>query len=259
MPTWNADQYLKFAAERTQPARDLLARIGLDTPRRVIDLGCGPGNSTALLAERWPAAELSGLDSSPAMIAQANRDFPDRHWIVGDISEWANAEGEPFDVVFSNAAMQWVGDHDTVYPAIFRRVAPGGALAVQVPANFDAPAHTEMRELASTPAWASMLPHGGVREWYVNDEGFYYDLLAPQAARIDLWITEYLHVMNGPAGIVEWYKGTGLRPFLDALPNDGERENFLADYADRLCEAYPAQPDGKVLFPFRRFFLVAYR
>jgi trans-aconitate 2-methyltransferase len=259
MPTWNPDQYLKFAAERTQPARDLLARIALDKPGRIIDLGCGPGNSTALLAERWPGAEVSGLDSSAAMINQAHHAFPDRRWAVGDIAEWANADGEPFDVVFSNAAMQWVGDHEALYPALFRRVAPGGALAVQVPANLDAPAHTEMRELASTPAWAAMLPHGGVREWYVHDEGFYYDLLAPQAVRIDLWVTEYLHVMDGSDGIVEWYKGTGLRPFLDALPNDAERGNFLADYADRVCEAYPAQPDGKVLFPFRRFFLVAYR
>jgi trans-aconitate 2-methyltransferase len=259
MPSWNADQYLKFAAERTQPARDLLARIALNKPGRVIDLGCGPGNSTTLLAERWPAADVSGLDSSAAMIAQANRDFPGRRWIVGDIAEWANDDAEAFDVVFSNAAMQWVGDHESLYPALFRRVAPGGALAVQVPANLDAPAQTEMRGLASTPAWASMLPHGGVREWYVHDEAFYYDLLAPQAARIDLWVTEYLHVMDGPAGIVEWYKGTGLRPFLDALPNDAERENFLADYTDRIGEAYPAQPDGKVLFPFRRFFLVAYR
>jgi len=259
MPTWNADQYLKFAAERTQPARDLVARIALDGPRRVVDLGCGPGNSTALLAARWPAADLVGLDSSMAMINQATHDHPEWRWVVGDIAEWAKEEADQFDLIFSNAAMQWVDDHETVYPALFRRVAPGGALAVQVPANLDAPAHTQMRELASTPAWASQLPHGGVREWYVHEPEFYYDLLAPHAARLDLWVTDYIHVMDGAAGIVEWYKGTGLRPFLDALPNDAERENFLADYTDRIAEAYPAQPDGRVLFPFRRFFLVAYR
>ena len=259
MPTWNADQYLKFAAERTQPARDLLARIRAPRSAKVIDLGCGPGNSTTLLAERWPDAELTGLDNSMAMIDQANSDFPGRRWVVGDIAEWAGAEGEPFDVVFSNAAMQWVDDHETVYPALLRRVAPGGALATQVPANLDAPAHMQMRELASTPAWAALLPSGGVREWYVHEPEFYYDLLAAHAARLDLWVTDYIHVMDGAAGIVEWYKGTGLRPFLDALPDDAERENFLADYTDRLAEAYPAQPDGRVLFPFRRFFLVAYR
>jgi trans-aconitate 2-methyltransferase len=259
MPTWNASQYLKFAAERTQPARDLVARIALDRPALVMDLGCGPGNSTALLAERWPGAEVSGLDSSTAMIAQAGRDHPKQRWTLGDIAEWAGAAGDPFDLIFSNAAMQWVGDHESVYPALFRRVAPGGALAVQVPMNLDAPAQIEMRELASTPAWASLLPSGGVHGWYVHDPAFYYDLLAISAARIDLWVTEYIHVMDGAAGIVEWYKGTGLRPFLDALPDDAERENFLADYTDRIAEAYPAQPDGRVLFPFRRFFLIAYR
>jgi trans-aconitate 2-methyltransferase len=259
MPSWNADQYLKFAAERTQPSRDLAARILVDHPARVIDLGCGPGNSTALLAERWPGADISGLDNSPAMIDQANRDYPDQRWIVGDIAAWAAGTAEPFDVVFSNAALQWVPDHESLYPALLRHVAPGGALAVQVPMNLDAPAHVLMRELASTPAWACLLPPGGVREWHVHDAGFYYDLLAPAASRLDLWETEYLHVMDSPAAIVEWYKGTGLRPFLDALPSDGDRVNFLADYADRIAEAYPAQPDGRVLFPFRRFFLVACR
>jgi len=259
MPSWNADQYLKFAAERTRPSRDLVARIQIGRPARVIDLGCGPGNSTALLAERWPGAEVSGLDNSPAMIDQANRDYPDQRWIVGDIAAWAAGAAEPFDVVFSNAALQWVPDHESLYPALLRHVAPGGALAVQVPMNLDAPAHVLMRELASTPAWACLLPPDGVREWHVHDAGYYYDLLAPTASRLDLWKTEYLHVVDGPAAIVEWYKGTGLRPFLDALPSDADRANFLADYADRIAEAYPAQRDGRVLFPFRRFFLVAYR
>jgi len=258
MPSWNADQYLKFAAERTQPARDLLARIGIDAPGRVIDLGCGPGNSTALLARRWPAADISGLDNSSAMIRQAEIDHPGQHWITGDIAEWAHEPAGTFDVIFSNAALQWVPGHTALYPALLRHVASGGALAVQVPMNLDAPAHTAMRELASTPAWACMLPAEGVREWHVHDAGFYYDLLSPSAARLDIWETEYLHVMDGPAAIVEWYKGTGLRPFLDALPTDGDRENFLADYTDRIADAYPARPDGKVLFPFRRFFMVAW-
>ena len=264
MPSWNADQYLKFAAERTQPSRDLLARILVDRPARIVDLGCGPGNSTAQLAERWPAADISGLDNSTAMIDQANRDYPerrgpDRRWILGGITEWAAGAGEIFDVVFSNAALQWVPDHASLYPALFRRVAPGGALAVQAPMNLDAPAQILMRELASTPAWACMLPPGGVRGWHMHDAGFYYDLLAPAAVRLDLWTTEYIHVMDGPAAIVEWYKGTGLRPYLDALPTDADRENFLADYTDRIAEAYLARADGHVLFPFRRFFLVAYK
>ncbi|MDB5395562.1 MAG: Trans-aconitate 2-methyltransferase [Rhodospirillales bacterium] len=263
MPSWNADQYLKFAHERTQPARDLAARIAVDGPRKVIDLGCGPGNSTALLAERWPVAAITGLDSSSAMIRAAEREYPQFHWMAGDISGWA-AEPDTlpdnlFDVVFSNAALQWVTDHPTLYPALFRHVAPGGALAIQVPMNMNAPAHVAMRELASTPAWACMLPSEGVREWHVHDARFYYDLLSSLAARLELWETEYLHVMEDARAIVEWYKGTGLRPFLDALPSEADRENFLADYADRLDDAYPAQADGRVLFPFRRFFLIAYR
>jgi trans-aconitate 2-methyltransferase len=259
MPSWNADQYLKFARERTQPARDLAARVAVEAPRSVIDLGCGPGNSTALLTARWPGAEVSGLDNSSAMIAAARRDYPRQQWAVGDIAEWAAADGPRCDVIFSNAALQWVPDHPALYPALFRRLAPGGALAVQVPMNLDAPAHVQMRELASTPAWACLLPAGGVREWHVHDAGFYYDLLSGMAARIELWETEYLHVMESAAAIVEWYKGTGLRPFLDALPTDGDRASFLADYGDRIAAAYPARADGHVLFPFRRFFLVAYR
>lgn len=259
MPSWNADQYLKFAAERTQPARDLAARIAVAQPQRVIDLGCGPGNSTALLAARWPAAGVSGLDSSSAMIQAARRDYPQHQWMIGDISAWAAGPENQFDVIFANAALQWVPDHANLYPALFRHVLAGGALAVQVPMNLDAPAHVTMRELASTPAWACLLPPEGVREWHVHDPAFYYDLLSPLAARLELWETIYLHVMENTATIVEWYKGTGLRPFLDALPSDADRENFLADYADRLEDAYPAQADGRVLFPFRRFFLVAYR
>ncbi len=259
MPSWNADQYLKFAAERTQPARDLVARILIDRPGRVIDLGCGPGNSTELLAARWPAADITGLDNSPEMIAAARRDYPAQAWQVGDISAWASEAGPAYDVVYSNAALHWVTDHAELYPRLFSRVALDGALAVQVPINLDAPAHVAMRDLAATPAWACLLPKGGVREWHVHEPSFYYDRLSPVAARIDLWETEYLHVMAGPGAIVEWYKGTGLRPFLDALPADEERAGFLADYADRIAEAYPPQADGKVLFPFRRLFLVAYR
>lgn len=259
MPSWNADQYLKFARERTRPARDLAAAVEVAAPKRAVDLGCGPGNSTEILAEYWPEAALCGFDSSPAMIEAARRDYPDWRWSVADISAWAAEEGEAFDLVYSNAALQWVPGHRTLYPRLMSRVAPGGALAVQVPANLDAPAHTAMRELAATGHWASKFPPGAVREWYVHDAGFYYDCLAGAAARIDIWYSEYIHVLDGPAAIVEWYKGTGLRPFLDALASDSDRERFLAEYLDRIDVLYPAQADGRVLFPFRRLFVVAYK
>jgi trans-aconitate 2-methyltransferase len=257
MPTWDASQYLRFNDQRTRPCRELAARISVADPRRAIDLGCGPGNSTAVLAERWPKLELSGLDSSPDMIAAARRDNPARDWRVGDISAWANESGGTFDIVFSNAALQWVDDHAAVFPKLLNRVSPAGALAVQMPGNFDALAHRLMRELAASPEWRNRLP--AVREWHVHDLPFYYDVLAPIAAAVDLWETEYLHVMPDAAAIVEWYKGTGLRPFLDALSNNDERAEFSQAYLERIRQAYPVRADGCVIFPFRRLFMIAYQ
>jgi trans-aconitate 2-methyltransferase len=261
MPTWNAAQYLRFADERTRPCRDLAAALALEAPRRIIDLGCGPGNSTAVLAARWPDAETSGLDSSEAMILAARRDAPQRTWAVGDIGTWKAPEEAPFDLVFSNAALHWVPDHDALYPRLLAQVSPGGALATQVPNNMGAAAHEAMREIAARPAWRAHFPVP-VREWRVHPASFYYDLLAPLAARIDIWETEYLHVLPGPEAIVEWYKGSGLRPFLDALPDEGDRQRFLDDYLQAVTAAYPARQaplGGHVLLPFRRLFVIAYR
>lgn len=258
MPTWDASQYLRFDDQRTRPCRELAARVAVvvAAPQRVIDLGCGPGNSTAVLAERWPTAQLTGLDSSPDMIAAARKSSPARDWQVGDIADWAAQTGESFDVVFSNAALQWVNDHAAVFPKLLSRVAPDGALAIQMPGNYDAPAHTVMRELSNSQKWRAHFPRP-VREWDVHDLPFYYNTLCPVAAVLDLWETEYLQVMPDAAAIVEWYKGTGLRPFLDALPGPEERAAFCADYLEQIKRAYPAAADGRVLFPFRRLFIVA--
>jgi trans-aconitate 2-methyltransferase len=259
MPSWNADLYLKFAADRTRPASDLARRVAIDDPRHVIDLGCGPGNSLQALAQRWPRAALTGLDNSAEMIAAAGRAYPDRRWVAADIADWAAGAGDPYDVVYSNAAMQWLPDHATLYPAMFRHVAPGGALAIQVPADVDAPPHRIMRDLAASPEWRGRFPAGGVREWFVHDAGFYYDLLSPLGARLDLWRTEYTQVMDDADAIVEFYRGSGLRPFLDALTCDEDRSRFIADYGAAIRPAFPARPDGRVLFPFLRLFLIAYR
>lgn len=256
---WNPDQYLRFAEQRTQPCRDLAARVDVAEPRTVIDLGCGPANSTQVLAKRWPHAELTGLDSSPQMIEAARRDLPGCRWLVGDIAAWSADETDPFDVVFSNAALQWVPDHAAVYPRLMGQVAPSGALAVQVPFNYDAPPHRAARHLAASATWRERFPPAGVREWHVEPAARYYDLLAPHAARVDLWETEYVHVMPDPEAIVEWYKGTGLRPYLDALTDPIVRERFLAEYLEIIRPAYPPRADGRVLFPFRRLFVVAYR
>ena len=258
MPSWNSEQYLKFAAERTRPARDLAAQVDVDAPKRVIDLGCGPGNSTAVLAELWPSAVITGLDNSPAMLAAAQREFPNREWIEGDIATWHAPEGAPFDVVFSNAALQWVPDHRRTFPRLLDSVAPGGALAVQMPASSDATAHRLMRELAASANWRSRFPTA-VREWHVHPPEFYYDLLAPRSRRLDLWATDYLHVLESLDAIIEWYRGSGLRPWLEALPTDAARTEFLGAYRARLVPYFPIREDGRVLFPFRRLFLIAYR
>jgi trans-aconitate 2-methyltransferase len=258
MPTWDPNQYLRFAEERTRPCRDLAAQIAVPSPRHVIDLGCGPGNSTQVVAERWPKAELTGLDSSPDMIEAARLSRPSQTWVVGDIANWTAQAERPCDVVFSNAALQWVPDHAALFPHLMAQIATGGALAVQVPNNIDAPAHVIARGLAVSDAWRKCFPAAGVREWHVHDSGFYYDLLAPRAARIDLWETEYLHVMPTADSIVEWYKGTGLRPFLEAISSAEDRERFIAAYLDEIRAAYPPRGDGHVLFPFRRLFLIAY-
>jgi trans-aconitate 2-methyltransferase len=258
MPTWNAEQYLRFSDERTRPCRELAARVAVSAPQRVIDLGCGPGNSTAVLAERWPNAELTGLDNSSEMIAAARKTEPGRTWRVGDIAAWAADDSQSIDIVFSNAALQWVDDHPLVFPKLLARVAPGGALAIQMPGNYDAPAHLIMREMAASEAWRAHFPTAGIREWHVHDLATYHDILAPIAAGVDFWQTEYLHIMKDAASIVEWYKGTGLRPFLDALGNDQMRAEFTAQYLGRVQRAYPPRRDGSVIFPFRRLFLIAY-
>ena len=256
MPTWDSQQYLRFFTERTQPAIDLATRIAIESPREVIDLGCGPGNSTAVLANRWPRAKLTGLDQSLAMVTAARASYPTIDFSVGDIATWTASR--PLDVVFSNAALQWLNDHAHTFPRLLDQVAKGGAFAFQVPANLAAPGHQLLRDLGGSTKWQRQLTKS-VREWQVESPEFYYDALAAHASRLDIWVTEYIHVLPGPNAIVDWYRGTGARPWLDALPDDATREDFLADYAKEITRAFPAQSDGNVLFPFRRLFVIAYR
>ncbi len=250
MPDWDSRQYLRFEEERTRPARDLAARVELEHAAGIIDLGCGPGNSTEAIAARFPLAAVTGLDASPAMIGRARQRHPEWDWVAGDIADWAAGEDRR-DVVFSNAALHWVEDHEALFPSLLERAR---VLAVQMPANRDAAPHRIMRELA---ARAGILPK--VREWRTLDAAHYYDLLAPRCARLDVWLTEYLHVMPDADAVVEWYRSTGLRPFLEALPDDAAREGFVAACRERIRAEFPARADGRVVFPFRRLFLVAYR
>ena len=258
MTTWNANQYLRFADERTRPSRDLAAQVSVENVRSVIDLGCGTGNSTAVLAERWPQASITGLDNSAEMLQEARAGNPNGTWVLADIAKWAAGEGGSYDVVFSNAALQWVPDHAVVFAKLFSRVASGGALAIQMPV-FDSPAHRLSRSMAVSQRWSHRFPGGATGDWNTHDTSYYYDLLAPLSGRLDLWETQYMHVMNAPGDVVEWYKGTGLRPFLAALKDGDERNQFLAEYLAGLESLYPRRRDGRVLFPFGRIFLVAYR
>lgn len=253
--TWSATQYTKFEDERTRPVRDLIAGIPAAGVHTAVDIGCGPGNSTELLHARFPGASVIGLDNSTDMIAAARKRLPGLRFETQDISTWRDLG--PFDVILANAVLQWVPDHATLFPALIAKLVPGGTLAVQIPDNGDEPAHRLMREVAAAGPWADKI--GTAIRFHRNGADWYFAQLRPKVARLDIWRTTYHHVLAGGASaVVEWFKGSGLRPYLDAL-NEGERAEFLARYQAAIAAAYPAFPDGAVLLPFPRLFIVATR
>jgi len=256
MADWNPELYKRFEDERTRPARELLGRVELQRPASIVDLGCGPGNSTELLVQRFPDAGVLGIDNSPAMISSARERLPGCRFELGDIGTWQPAT--PPDLIYANAALQWTGDHPHLLPRLFASLAPGGVLAVQMPDNLNEPSHVAMRETALAGIWADKLRRlGRVRDRLPAPEAYYNDL-KPDAARIDIWHTIYNHPLEGAAGIVEWVKGTGLRPYIDPL-DEAERKGFLALYQERIAKAYPPANDGKVLLRFPRLFIVCVR
>lgn len=250
---WDPARYLAFEGHRLRPALDLIARIPLAAPETIVDLGCGTGNVTRLLAERWPGARVTGIDGSPEMLARAREGGGPVEWVPAALDDWRPEE--PVGLVFSNAALHWLGDHARLFPGLADAVAPGGALAVQMPRNFDAPSHRCMTEAAMAGPWRQHLA-GLPQAVPVAEPAFYYRLLAPKARRLDIWETEYLHQLEGDNPVAEWTRGTWLKRYLDAL-EEPMRSDFEADYRRRIRAAYPPEPDGRTLLPFRRLFLVA--
>ena len=252
--TWDPDIYLKFGSERTRPAIELLARVPIAAPARVIDLGCGPGNSTALVAARWPEARIEGLESSSQMLAKARASRVRAIWIEGEVESWSPADR--YDLIFSNAALHWISNHRALLPKLMGCLTAIGVLAFQVPHNFEAPSHVLMREVAGNGPWAQAL--ADARRVNVEAAASYFDILAPLSASVDIWETTYLHALDGDDPVFDWVSGTGLRPFLQRLQAE-ERDGFVSAYRARLREAYPRRADGTTLFPFRRLFAVARR
>lgn len=254
--TWSPQQYLKFEAERNRPIFDLLNALPATTVRQAVDIGCGPGNSTELLAARFPEATVQGFDSSPEMVAQARTRLPRLQFDVADVSGWEAAG--PFDVMLSNAVLQWVPDHERLLPRLVGKLAPGGSLAIQMPDNLEEPAHRLMREVAADPRWVAKMGKGTDRRDRIRPVDWYYSLLRQTGAQADIWRTTYFHALAGIDALVEWFKGTGLRPFLQPL-DAAEQAAYLDRYRAALAGAYAAQPDGTVLLPFPRLFMIATR
>lgn len=250
---WNSDLYLKFEEERTRAARDLLARIPYCETRLVFDLGCGPGNSTELLTRSFAGAEIVGIDKSDNMLAVARARVPTATFVKEDVAHWEPPA--PGDVIFANATLHFLRDHRSVIQRLLASLRPGGRLAVQMPDNTHEPSHAAMRMVAADGPWADRLVPVAKSLTVIGQPEEYYDLFAPSCRKIDIWKTVYVHPLDGPEGVVEWFEGSGLRPFLDLLSH-AESADFLSRYRELLAQAYGRQPDGKVLLRYPRLFFV---
>lgn len=256
MADWNPALYSRYEDERTRPARELLARVQLEDARVVVDLGCGPGNSTELLLARWPNARVSGIDNSESMLQSARKRLPGVDFSLADIAAW-KPDVAP-DVIYANAALQWVTGHESLFPRLFSLLAPGGVLAVQMPDNLDEPTHRLMREVAAQEPWREPIGDATRLRAPRLPIAVYYDMLAAGALNVDAWHTIYQHRMDSAAAIVEWVRATGLKPFVDPLPAPLQA-TYLAEYERRVDAAYGVRADGRRLLSFPRLFIVAQR
>ncbi|MBZ9657191.1 trans-aconitate 2-methyltransferase [Phyllobacterium lublinensis] len=255
-PAWSPEQYLKFEDERTRPASDLLAAVPSEDVKFAVDLGCGPANSTELIVRRFPQAVVQGIDSSAEMIKDAKARLPACDFMTAGIDSWRPDRNA--DLLYANAVMQWLPDHGKLFPRLMGFLNTGGSLAIQMPDNLDEPTHAAMRDVARDEIWAARMAKADSSRSQVGSASFYFELLRSHGRRVDIWRTTYHHPLQGLDGIVEWFKGSGLRPYLSVLDAE-ERSLFLEKYKDILARSYQPLHDGIVLLPFPRLFIVATR
>lgn len=254
MADWNSMQYLKFKNERTRPAIDLVNRIYINNPKKIIDIGCGPGNSTHILAQRFPSAYILGIDNSANMIETAKKDYPNLDFKICDASKDLSILGNDFDIVFSNACIQWIPHHSELLKNMMELLKPGGILAVQTPMNYKEPIHKIIGDISTNEKWKSEFTNP--RIFYNLTQSEYYDLLSEISDEFSLWETIYFHNLKSHKDIMEWYRSTGLRPYLDIL-SDEKKRLFEQDVFTRVIQEYPIQKNGNIIFRFPRFFFTA--
>jgi trans-aconitate 2-methyltransferase len=253
---WNPELYLKFNEERTQPAKDLAARIHVENPENILDVGCGPGNSTNVLSSRWPESEIVGIDSSASMIESAKNNYPDIEWRIEDATKMETKE--KYDIIFSNATIQWIQDQEKLISDLVKKLKNNGALAVQVPMYHNMPASHAIESVSLNIRWKEQTS-GASDSFTFHSSDYYYHILSAKVKSINLWETSYFHIMHSHQVIVEMLKSTGMRKFLDMLDTKEEKIEFEKYVLKEIRKAYPAQKDGNVLFPFKRLFFIGYK
>lgn len=256
MNDWNPDLYMQFGSERTQPSIDLIDRINLVKPKTIIDIGCGPGNSTQVLVNRWSKAKITGLDSSSAMIKQAKHDYPSQEWIVADALTYRS--GIKYDIVFSNAAIQWIPNHEDLLKKFHGMLSANGLIAIQIPLFWDMPLGKIINNTAKDAPWK--IQTEGVSDLFtIYDYSFYYDLLSELFTSIEIWETKYFHILDSHLSILKMIRSTGLKPYLEKLNSDSEKNQFEKEVLRKIENTYSKQKNGNVLLPFKRLFFIGYK